>query len=215
MSGHSPWGDIPSWSYDVARALLESLKLSDPVTYAHCLRVGENCRKFAKSMGLNEYQQKVAEFSGMFHDLGKIGISNTIINKPSRLTDDEFKTMKGHPEMSVKLIEPLQATAFFAELIPGVRHHHERMDGRGYPEGVFGEKIPLTARVILICDTVDAMSEDRPYRKGLPIDIIYAELKRCAGTQFDANLVKIFLEAHPTWKVEGDKETEARIKKAA
>ncbi|MGE0633942.1 MAG: HD-GYP domain-containing protein [Pseudobdellovibrionaceae bacterium] len=209
------WNDIPDWSYDVTKSLLESLHLVDPVTYFHCLRVGESSRKLARSLGLNEYEQRVAEFSGIFHDIGKVGISPTVINKPARLSDEEYDLMKRHPEMSVKLIEPLKGTQFFADMIPAVLHHHERMDGRGYPEGVFGEKIPLVSRIILIADTVDAMSETRPYRKGLPIDIVYAELKRCAGTQFDERLVKVFLEAHPTWEKEGHPETQVRLKRAA
>lgn len=209
------WNDIPDWSYDITKALLESLRLVDPLTYAHCLRVGESSRKLARSLGLNEYEQKVAEFSGIFHDIGKVGITPGVINKPTRLTDEEYLLMKQHPEMSVKLIEPMQNIAFFADLIPGVRHHHERMDGKGYPEGVFGEKIPLFSRIILIADTVDAMSETRPYRKGLPIDVIYAELKRCSGSQFDERLVKVFLESHPTWESEGDPQTAARLKRVA
>jgi putative nucleotidyltransferase with HDIG domain len=202
------WGDIPSWAYDAAQALMQSLKVVDPGTYAHCLRVGEMARKLARDAGLNEYEQKLAEFSGIFHDIGKIGIDPEIIGKPGKLDPRELDIMKSHPVMSEQIVRPLATHTFFKELLPAIRGHHERVDGEGYPDKIVGEKISVLARVILIVDTYDAMSQTRAYRKGLPDEIVYAELKRCSGTQFDAQLVRTFLQAHGTWQaLDKDQET--------
>ena len=142
----------------------------------------------------------MAEFAGLFHDVGKVGVPDSILLKPAKLTEEEFNVMKSHPEKSVQIIQPLaDKVAFFQNLIPGVLHHHERFDGKGYPEGVWGEDIPLTARMILVVDTFDAMTANRAYRTGLPAEVAYKELQEFAGRQFDAQLVKIFLQVQPTW----------------
>lgn len=207
MSREPSWGNIPSWAYESVRALLESLNTVEPMTYQHCLRVGEYSRKLARDLGLNEYQQKSAEFAGMLHDIGKIGIDREILLKPGRLDPKEHDIMKNHSILSENIVKPLATNQFFAGILPAIRGHHERMDGEGYPDKKNGDEIPLIARVILIVDTFDAMSENRSYRKGLPADVVYAELKRCSGTQFDPQMVKAFLEAQPHWQVESDKET--------
>ena len=191
------WTDIPTWSIHVAKTIMEAVRVKDVETYAHCIRVSQGSRILAQAMGLNELDQKVAEFSGLFHDVGKIGIPENIILKPGKLTDGEYEIMKSHPEKSVQILEPLAHIEFFNRLMPGVRHHHERFDGRGYPDGVQGEDIPLFARLVLIADTFDAMTADRAYRKGLPAEVAYKELQDFAGRQFDPRLVKIFVEAHP------------------
>ena len=204
----SLWGDVPNWAYNAAQSLLQSLKAVDPVTYAHCCRVGEMARKLARDAGLNEYEQKLAEFAGLFHDIGKIGIAQEIIAKPGKLDPRELAIMKEHPVISEQIIEPLAHHRFFQEILPAIRGHHERVDGQGYPDKLLGDEVPLMARIILVVDTFDAMSQTRAYRKGLPHEIVYAELKRCAGTQFDSQLVDIFLQAHKTWSaLESDQET--------
>ena len=196
----SSWGDVPGWALSATKALMQSLNSVDPLTYNHCCRVGEMSRKLARDAGLNEYEQKVAEIAGLFHDVGKIGISQEIIAKPGKLDPKELDIMRNHPVISEQIIKPLaDAHRFFKDAIGPVRAHHERVDGEGYPDRLMGERIPLLARIILVVDTYDAMSQSRSYRKGLPDDIIYAELKRCTGTQFDPQLVRIFLQAHATW----------------
>lgn len=196
----SSFGDIPAWAYEAAQALMQSLKVVDPATYAHCCRVGEMSRKLARDAGLNEYQQKLAEFAGLFHDIGKIGVSQAIITKPGKLDENEQLIMQSHPVLSEQIVKPLSVHSFFAEILPGIRGHHERVDGTGYPDKKRGDEVPLLARIILVVDTYDAMSQTRAYRKGLPVEVVYAELKRCAGTQFDSQLVNIFLQAHKTWQ---------------
>ncbi len=199
------WGDIPNWANNTALALMQTLSYVDPVTYEHCCRVGALSRKLAVSVGLNEYEQSVAEFSGLFHDLGKIGISKEIIAKPGKLDPKEIDIMRNHPIISENIIKPLaEQDQFFRQLLAPVRGHHERVDGEGYPDRLVGDKINLLSRIILIVDTYDAMSQTRSYRKGLPDEVVYAELKRCSGTQFDSQLVKSFLDAHKFWNQNKD-----------
>lgn len=207
MSSNIRWGNIPESVYGAVQALLLALKVVEPSTYEHCLRVGEYSRKLARDIGLNEYEQKVAEFSGLVHDLGKMGIDKAILLKPGRLEPAEIAIMKDHVLLSQMLIEPLAFIPFMKQIIPIVRDHHERIDGEGYPDKKIGDEINLLSRVVTVVDTYDAMSENRVYRKGLPEDVVFAELKRCSGTQFDEQIVKIFLQAQPFWKEETDADT--------
>ena len=210
---------IPEWAFSVAKTLLQALKEKDPYTYGHCRRVARNARLLAKSAGLSESDQLSIEYASLFHDLGKMGIPDTVLLKPGKLTDGEIAMMKAHPVKSVEIIEPLTHVPFFRQTVPGIKFHHERIDGRGYPDGISGAKIPLAARVILIADTFDAMTTTRPYRKGLPHEIAYRELKLFSNRQFDADLVKVFLDAHPKWETFDEEITEefliAHYRKAA
>ncbi|MCB0411429.1 MAG: HD domain-containing protein, partial [Bdellovibrionales bacterium] len=162
--------------------------------------------RLAKAMGMTEFEQAILEFSGLFHDVGKVGIPDHILLKPAKLDPDEQEIMKSHAEKSVEIIKPLTHIPLFRFVLPGVRYHHERYDGKGYPIGLMGEKIPLSARIISVVDTVDAMANTRPYRNALPMDKILQELKDCSGTQFDGNIVDIYLDAVPLWTKETDKE---------
>lgn len=201
---------LPHWGKATVEALMKSLRSRDPYTYGHCRRVSQNAKLLAQAAGLSETEQDIIEYSSLFHDLGKVGIPDTILHKESSLTDEEEQIMQSHPIKSVEIIQPLCHSPFFKSLTPGIRHHHEHIDGQGYPDGIEGEKIPLPARIILIVDTFDAMTSDRPYRKGLEFEIAYKELKQFAGRQFDAHFVKIFLQAHPFWK-QGDEVSEEYI----
>jgi HD-GYP domain-containing protein (c-di-GMP phosphodiesterase class II) len=197
--------DFADWTFDSVKSILETLRIVDESTYLHCLRVGEACRRLARDLGLNQIQQRSAHFAGMLHDIGKMGISSDILNKPSRLTNPEFEIMKNHSCLSEAIIRPLSRQNKFIELIlSGVRGHHERIDGSGYPDRLEGDAIPLYSRIILVSDTYDAMKNNRSYRNGLDNESIYSELKRCAGTQFDFQIVKTFLQAHPTWNESKD-----------
>lgn len=207
------WDDIPEWASSVANAILMNVKQKDPFTFYHCCRVGRAARRLAQSMGLNEYEQNVLEFSGLFHDIGKVGIPDNILLKPARLDDSEYKLMKAHPVMSAKTIEPLSHIAFFKAQLPGIRYHHERVDGVGYPFNLKGDKIPLAARIIAIVDTVDAMMFTRPYRKGMPFEVVKQELLDFSGTQFDKAIVDIYLDAVRFWNnIESADKEEVAIK---
>lgn len=208
------WGDIHDSVYTVVYELLKQVKQKDLYTYQHCLRVGSYSRKLASSMGLDEFHQRAAELGGLLHDIGKIGVDQKIVHKPSKLTDDEFKSMREHPDLSAEMIEKQKTNFnknFLDYIIPVVRYHHERVDGKGYPHKVENQDIPLLSRVILVVDTLDAMKEDRPYRRGMPIEIIIRELKRCSGTQFDSQIVKAFVESYFSWDEKVDRETTAKI----
>ncbi len=196
---------IPEWAETLANSLLKALRERDPYTYGHCYRVARNSKLLAKSAGLSEKEQKIIEFSSLFHDLGKIGIPDRILLKPGKLTKEEETIMKTHPTKSAEIIEPLTMIPFFKSLIPGILYHHERIDGKGYPHGITGNRIPLMARVILIADTFDAITTNRPYRKSRGNEFAYKELKQFSGRQFDEKLVEIFVKAHPQW---GDLEEE-------
>lgn len=193
------WNDIPDWALRQTERILTRVREKDLETFHHCMRVGQAARLLAEAAGLNEYESKVVEFAGLFHDVGKSQIPDEILLKPSKLTEDEYQVMKSHPELSVQMIEHLFYLPFFRDLKPGVLHHHERVDGVGYPHNMSGDQIPLAARIILIVDTFDAMTANRAYRTGLPSEVAFKELKTYSGRQFDPKLVEIFLKAKPLW----------------
>jgi HD-GYP domain-containing protein (c-di-GMP phosphodiesterase class II) len=146
----------------------------------------------AVELGLSETEVREVELSALFHDIGKIGIPDAVLLKPARLSRAEFEIMKSHPMRSARILEKISP---LRHLIPGIKYHHERFDGLGYPEGLRGDEIPLFARVILIADTYDAMTSTRPYRLALDKEIAFTELRNCSGTQFDPVLVEAFERA--------------------
>lgn len=174
------------------KTLLNALHCKDDYTWGHSLRVAFYCVSVGKEMGLNESELYELEVSALFHDIGKIGVPDAVLLKPSRLTEEEFQEMKLHPTKSAQILEDLP---LFHTIAKNAKHHHERFDGRGYPEGLKGEDIPLFSRIILIADTFDAMTSTRPYRKGLPYDVAFQELTEFSGSQFDPELVKHFISA--------------------
>ena len=127
------------------------------------------------------------------HDIGKIGIPDAILQKPGKLTTEEFTVMKSHPKNGYEILKDVQIQE---DLAAGAHHHHERFDGKGYPDGLSGQNIPFVARIIAVADTFDAMSSNRPYRKKLPEDYIINEIKNCAGSQFDPAVVQKFLDLY-------------------
>ncbi len=174
------------------RSLLSALKCKDDYTWGHSLRVAYFCVSVGKELGLTDEELYELEVSALFHDLGKIGVPDSVLRKPSRLTDEEFLEMKLHPN---KTFEILQDFPIFNKMAINAKFHHERFDGRGYPEGLKGEAIPFFARIILIADTFDAMTSTRPYRKGLPFEVAFAELREFAGSQFDPIVVEKFISS--------------------
>lgn len=192
--------DIHKWAHSLARAMLQAVREKDPYTYGHCMRVARNAKLLAEAAGLPEKDQLSIEFASLFHDLGKMGIPDSILLKPGRLTPEEADIMRLHPVKSAEIVQPLTEIDFFKKTLPGILSHHERIDGLGYPHGLEGNTIPLEARVIVIVDTFDAMTSTRPYRKALPREIAYKELLTFSGRQFDPDLVKVFLKAHPHWQ---------------
>jgi putative nucleotidyltransferase with HDIG domain len=191
------WDDIPDWSVEVAEKLLESVMEVDAFTFHHCCRVGRGSRKLAKALGLNEFEQAVIEYAGLFHDIGKAKIPPAILTKPGRLDKHEIEIIKQHPEMSADMIRHLEHIPFFRFMLPGVRYHHERIEGGGYPSSIKGDDIPLFARLIAIVDGYDAMTNVRPYRNPLAQEKAIQELKDFSGRQFDGHIVTEFLKILP------------------
>ena len=174
------------------RALAEAIDAKDAYTRGHSERVAVYASRLGNQMGLRKEMIERIYFAGLLHDVGKIGIPDAIITKPDRLTPEEYEEIKRHPEIGAKILEPVE---FLSSIVPCVRHHHEWYDGcqSGYPERLAGDQIPLPSRVILVADTVEAMTSDRPYRKALSIDVVVAELRKYSGTQFDPVVVDAFL----------------------
>jgi HD-GYP domain-containing protein (c-di-GMP phosphodiesterase class II) len=190
---------VPQWASQAVESLLISLRARDAYTYGHSRRVGRLAGLLAKEAGLDEYQQKVCEYSGLLHDIGKIGIPDDILLKPGRLTTAEIKIIKEHPIKSEEVIQKLCDLQFFESILPGLRSHHERPDGQGYPDNLKGNQVPFLARLVSVVDTYDAITTSRTYKEGLSDEFAYRELAQCAGPQFDEKFVELFLRAHPLW----------------
>lgn len=173
-----------------ARTILKALDAKDHYTYGHSMRVTYFSMITGKELGLPDKEIYDLQLSALFHDIGKIGTPDAVLNKPTRLTDEEFQIMKQHPTASYDILKGFDN---FEKIARNAKHHHERYDGRGYPNGLKGEEIPLYARIILIADTFDAMTSTRVYRKGLPYQVAFEELKEFSGSQFDPGLVLHFI----------------------
>ena len=187
----------------MARTILKALDCKDHYTFGHSMRVAYFSLVTGKELGLSDEEMKELELSAIFHDIGKIGTPDQVLNKPSRLTEEEFLVMKQHPEQSYEI---LKEYPIFEKIALNARYHHERYDGRGYPEGMKGEEIPLFARIILIADTFDAMTSTRPYRKGLDYSVAYEELNQFSGSQFDPKCVKAFISGMAKEATKGEEE---------
>ncbi len=191
--------------YEMAvRSILKTLDLKDNYTYGHSLRVAQNCLILADFMGMDEEEMYDLELSALFHDIGKIGIPDRVLSKPHRLTEDEFEIMKRHPELSYEILKDFEG---FERIAINARHHHERYDGRGYPDKLSGSDIPLFSRIILIADTFDAITSSRVYSEGKDISIAYDEILSNAGTQFDPVLAKNFVAAMKKHRSQSEEKT--------
>lgn len=173
------------------KALMSALDAKDHYTAGHCMRVTDYALLLGRAVNLPRERLDILEEAAFFHDIGKIGIPEHILNKKDSLTVEEFEEMKKHPVIGAEIIA---STGVFAEHALLVRLHHERYDGRGYPDGLKGEEIPLEARIMAIADTYDAMTSDRPYRSRMPKEKAIGILRDCRGTQLDAELVDIFID---------------------
>jgi diguanylate cyclase (GGDEF)-like protein/putative nucleotidyltransferase with HDIG domain len=172
-------------------ALTAAIDAKDHYTYAHSKNVARYAATLAVALGLNDDQVRTIYAAGLLHDIGKISVSENILRKTGKLSDEEYQIMKGHVNNSIEMIRHLPEMDY---LIPAVLGHHERWDGKGYPRGIAGEEIPVSARCLAIADVFDAMTTDRPYRKGLSIEYALAELERGSGTQFDPQLTGVFVQ---------------------
>lgn len=190
-------------SEQAARTILKALDVKDSYTFGHSMRVAYFSLVTGTEAGLSAEEMHELELSAIFHDIGKIGTPDAVLNKPSRLSEEEFQIMKQHPEKSYEILQDYPG---FEKIAANARFHHERYDGKGYPLGLKAEAIPTAARIILIADTFDAMTSTRPYRKGLPYEVAFEELVQFSGTQFDPHLVKMFIEGMRKEALKGEEE---------
>jgi len=177
--------------FDTIKALVQAVEEKDNYTRGHSERVTTFSIKIAEKMGFSSRKLQAIRYGGVLHDIGKIGINVNIIQKPGRLTQEEYTIIKNHPLIGERIISPI---AFLKDVLPVVSQHHERYDGKGYPLGLDGSKTAPEARVMAVADAYDAMITARPYRNPRPREEAIAELRRCSGTQFDPIVVEHFLE---------------------
>ena len=168
-----------------------TVEAKDPYTRGHSDRVSEYSVLIGKYLGLSDDDLHTLKIGGLFHDIGKIGIPDDILLKPGKLTPDEYSEIKNHPSIGVHI---LSNAAIFRDIIPIVKHHHERYDGLGYPSKLKGESIPYLARIAAVADTFDAMTSKRTYRDSLSLDIVKSEIEKNKGTQFDPQVADVFLD---------------------
>jgi len=176
--------------------LANAIELRDHHTRGHVERVRDHALAIAQQLGWTDGHQNHLEYGSILHDIGKIHILESVLKKPGPLNEEEWEEMKKHPIIGVEMIKNIP---YLAPAIPVIRHHHERWDGYGYPDGLAGEAIPLPARIVAVADSLDAMTNsDRPYRKALSPEDAYDEIVRCSGTHFDPMIVKALQRAWDT-----------------
>jgi putative two-component system response regulator len=178
-------------SLAIVGSLMTALETKDPYLKNHSSRVAEMTRQLSLDLGFSTREALFFERAALVHDLGKIGVPETILNKKGPLTREEFELVKKHPGFSAAIIEPLKE---FRDCVREVYHHHERIDGTGYPDRISGKEIPIGARIISVCDAFDAMASHRPYRPALTEGVIHANLLEGRGKQLDGDVVDVFLK---------------------
>lgn len=172
-------------------ALMSALEARDPYTQAHTSRIRDMAVALAVGLQVPSDIRRAVKLGAILHDVGKIGIPDAILLKPGPLTDEEWVIMRAHPAIGERMLGNID---FINPALPIIRHHHERWDGRGYPDGLAGERIPVGARIVAVCDALDAMTSDRPYRPGMTIGAACDELLVCAGTQFDPTCAALLVD---------------------
>ncbi len=175
---------------DVVIAMAMAIESRDPYTGGHVMRVTAYSLMLAEAAGVDDSSMALLRLGGLLHDIGKVGVPDAVLRKPGKLDDQEFELMKSHAVIGHQIVKPIPQLAGCCDII---RHHHEKYDGKGYPDKLAGTNIPYLARLTAIADSFDAMTSDRPYRKGMPIPIALAEISRCSGTHFDPELSALFV----------------------
>ena len=183
--------EVEAISIQAIMAIANTVDAKDVYTRQHSMRVAKYAREIAGRLGWNDEDAANLYNLALLHDIGKIGIPDEILNKPGKLTDEEFAVMKTHTRIGGEILKDITV---IRDVAGGALYHHERYDGRGYMKGLAGEKIPMYARIVGIADAYDAMTSDRAYRKSLPADVVRGELEKGRNTQFDASLVDIMLQ---------------------
>lgn len=174
----------------LVRAMVNALDAKSQWTKGHSLRVAMYAEEIAKEIGLEEDEIKDIHLAGLLHDIGKIGTYDYLLDKPTKLTDEEFEVVKMHPSQGEAILKGIKQ---LSHILPLIQHHHERIDGRGYPDGLQGDDIPFGAKILHVADTFDAIMADRPYRPSPGIEYAVSEFTKYAGQQFDPRVAEVFL----------------------
>jgi len=201
------YGMLKSMNFRFVNVLAETIEAKDRHTRGHCNRMRRLCGQLGRIMGLEKKYLELLEYASMLHDIGKIGVNERVLNKRGPLSPEEKEHVKIHPELGKKILKGIPLMESVAEIIVS---HHENYDGSGYPRGLKGKEIPLGARIISAADLYDAMSNDRPYRKGIAQERIIDEMKRVSGTQLDPEIVSIFIDNMDSIVGEADEPGEDR-----
>jgi HD-GYP domain-containing protein (c-di-GMP phosphodiesterase class II) len=180
------------------RGLAAAIDGKDPYTRGHSERVAEYSAAMAAEMGLGEEEIEKIRIGGLMHDLGKLAIEDKILRKPAALTDEEFEIMREHPERGTRIMAEIPQ---MREYIPGMRFHHEMVNGKGYPLGLAGDQIPLMARIVCVADTFDAMTTNRPYQKQMPIDVVFEKIRSMEGVRYDPRVVDALVAAYENGRI--------------
>jgi HD-GYP domain-containing protein (c-di-GMP phosphodiesterase class II) len=183
------------------RALAQAIDAKDPYTRGHSVRVNRYSVIIAQTMGLSRKEIRDIHVASLLHDVGKIGIDESVLNKPGKLTAEEFDLIKTHPVLGANIMSPIKQ---MENIIPGLRWHHERWSGGGYPDGIQGEEIPLMARIIAVADTFDAITTSRPYQSTMTIDEALKTIRRLTGPNLEQTVVDAFFEAFEAGRIRLD-----------
>lgn len=185
---------LKNLNLDTVTSLAEAVDIKDPYTGSHSSAVADVSARLAIAMGMDPDFIERVRIGGRLHDIGKIGVPDAVLRKPGRLDDNEFAQIRRHPVDGESILAPL---AFFSDILCIVRHHHERFDGRGYPDGLIGHETPLEARIVQVADSFHAMASRRPYRDVQPMEFVQEQFTRNRGTQFDPEVTDLFLKLLP------------------
>ena len=188
---HTALQTLNNTTFATLEAFSETIEQKDAYTKGHCSRVRTIAVSIAKALNLPHSNVMIIEGGSLLHDIGKIGIPETILNKNSSLTKEEYDIIKTHPEAGERIIRSIE---MFQPYRPIIRSHHERIDGKGYPDGLKGDEIPLDVKIVSLADAFDAMTSSRAYRSALPTELAVEEIKLFSGTQFDPDLVNLFID---------------------
>ena len=179
---------------DMVKALVNAIEAKDEYTRGHSERVALFALRLGRELGHDEEACERIYLTGMLHDVGKIAIEDAILRKPGKLNDDEFAEIKTHPDSGWAILHGLEHLRY---VLPGVMHHHEKYDGSGYPDGLVGAAIPFDARILAVCDAYDAITSDRPYRKGMTQEKAESILRGAAGSHWDPEIIDVFFRIMP------------------